>query len=64
MIFLSVPIIISENIDKFNINSGYYNDICYTATSDSGTDITLTDRKEEYKKGDKIFYFLDYYLIN
>jgi len=53
-IFLSVPIIISENIDKFNINSGYYNDICYTATSDSGTDITLTDRKEEYKKGDKI----------
>ena len=53
-IFLSLPIIISENIDKFNINSGYYNDICYTATSDSGTDITFTDRKEEYKKGDKI----------
>ena len=28
--------------------SDYYNDICNTTTSESGTDITLNDRKEEY----------------
>ena len=53
-ITLKVPIIISESIDKLNISSGYYNDICYIATSDSGTDITLNDRKEEYKANNNI----------
>ena len=53
-ITLSIPIIISESLDKLNISSGYYNDICYTAESDSGTDITLNDRKKEYKKGNNI----------
>ena len=53
-ITLSVPIIITESLDKLNISSGYYNDICYIATSDSGTDITLYDRKEEYKTNNKI----------
>ena len=33
---------------KLNSSSAYYNDFCYTATSDSGTDITLKDRKNEY----------------
>ena len=47
---LSVPIKISESLDKLNISSGYYNDICYVTTSDSGTDITLEDRKKEYMK--------------
>ena len=37
-----------DNIDKLNSSSGYYNDFCYTSTSDSGTDITLNDRKNEY----------------
>ena len=50
---LSVPIVISENIDKLNSSSGYYNDICYTATSDSGTDISLADRKIEFVEGNK-----------
>ena len=45
---LYVPIIINENIDKLNSSSGYYNDICYTTTSESGTDIPLKDRKKEF----------------
>ena len=48
-----VPIKIRENLDKLNSSSGYYNDICYIAISDSGTDITLKDRKEEFINGNK-----------
>ena len=33
---------------KYNSSSGYYNDICYIDTSDSGLDITLKDRKSEF----------------
>ena len=51
---LTIPIIISESLDKLNANSDYYNDICYISSSDSGTDITLKDRKEEFIKGNKI----------
>ena len=47
-IYTSVYAKISENLDKLNSNSGYYNDICYTATSESGTDISNKDRKNEY----------------
>ena len=50
---LYVPIKITESLDKLNSSSGYYNDICYITTSDSGTDISLKDRKEEYIKGKK-----------
>ena len=32
----------------YDPTSEYYNDICNTATSESGTDITLSDRKEEF----------------
>jgi len=38
-ISISIPIIINENIDIYNSSSGYYNDICYTSTSEDGTDI-------------------------
>ena len=31
-----------------NSSSGYYNDICYTTISESGTDIALKNRKNEY----------------
>ena len=50
---LSVHVIIKESIDKLNTSSDYYNDICYTSTSDSGTDILLSDRKNEYINGNK-----------
>ena len=32
---------LTGNIDIFNSSSGYYNDICYKALSDTGTDIIL-----------------------
>ena len=48
-ISLLIPINnIDNNLDKLNKNSGYYNDFCYTATTESGTDITLKDRKNEF----------------
>ena len=52
-IIISIPVELTEHIDKANIKSGYYNDICYKATSDDGTDITLKDRKNEFIDGNK-----------
>ena len=52
-ISLLIPLKLSGNIDIFNTSSGYYNDICYTATSDSGTDILLSDRKQEFIDNNK-----------
>ena len=44
-----IPIDIQkEDLDKHNASSGYYNDICYTLTSESGTDKALKDRKNEF----------------
>ena len=48
---ISVPIKITGNVDKLNTSSNYFNDICYISTSDSGTDISLSDRKIEYIEG-------------
>ena len=46
---LSIPISsIPDNIHINNQSSGYYNDICYTHTSKDGTDISLSDRKQEF----------------
>ena len=51
---LSVRINISENLDILNLSSGYYNDVCYTTTSDTGTDIVIKDRQSDFKEGKKI----------
>ena len=40
----------NSEIDKYNKSSGFYNDICYTFTSDSGTDKPLKDRQDDYNK--------------
>ena len=46
---ISIPVKLNDdNIDKYNPKSGYYNDICYKTTSESGTDITLKDRRNEF----------------
>ena len=45
---LLVPVEIKDSFDKLDSKSGYYNDICYGAKSESGTDISLKDRKNEY----------------
>ena len=52
-IYISIPLIISENIDELNSSSGYYNDNCYIVTSESGTYIILNDRKNEFIEKNK-----------
>ena len=49
-----IPIKFTESLDKLKSSSGYYNDICYTTTSEDGTDITINDRKKEYISRDRI----------
>ena len=49
----TIKIVLPANIDennefKYNPNSDYYNDICYTYSTENKTDITLADRKTEY----------------
>ena len=53
-ISINIPIEINDNVDIFNTSSGYFNDICYSTTSDDGTDISLQDRKNDYIYGDNI----------
>ena len=48
-----IPLNISENLDKLNTSSGYFNDVCYKSTSDSGTDITLKNRRDEFIEENK-----------
>ena len=45
---LSIPVTITESLDKINQSSAYYNDVCYTYTTKDGTDISLKDRKQEF----------------
>ena len=47
-ILIYIHFIMNGNIDKYNTNSGYYNDICYTTISEYRTDITLKDRQENF----------------
>ena len=45
---ISIKVKINDNIDKYNLSSDYYNDICSKATSENGTDILLKDRRNEF----------------
>ena len=36
------------DVELYNINDPFYNDICFLFTSDVGTDMTLNDRRNEY----------------
>ena len=46
---IQVPVSIDEEeVYKYDPSSEYYTDICTTSTSDSGTDIILSDRQSEY----------------
>ena len=53
-ISIYTPFEMNDNVDKYNSSSGYYNDICYTTTSEDGTDITLKDRQKNFINGDDI----------
>ena len=57
-IIISIPISIKENIlYKYDPNNRYYNDICYTYTTERGTDLTLFDRQNEFNKENYSFCF-------
>ena len=45
---VSLPISITDDLEKYNTSSDYYNDLCSKATSKVGTDITLKDRQKEF----------------
>ena len=45
---IAVSVKLDYDIDKHNASSGYYNDLCYKTTSESGTDISLKDRRNEF----------------
>ena len=46
-ISIFIPFEITKNIDEYNSSGGYYNDICYTTTSEDGTDISIKDRRKK-----------------
>ena len=52
-ISILIPIELTESLDILNSSSDYYNDICYTTTSQDGTDITLNDRKKDFIDNNK-----------
>ena len=46
---LNIPVSIDEDhLFKYDPNSEYYTDDCYTYTTENGTDILISDRKNEY----------------
>ena len=63
-ISISLSFTLNDDIDKFNSSSGYYNDICYTTTSEDGTDISLKDRKNKYIESKQIICQEDCILID
>ena len=44
------PLSFNGSLDEIDPNSDFYNDICNTYTSENGTDLTLTERKNNYIK--------------
>ena len=51
---INIPVKIKEEkLFQYNSSSEYYNDICYTYTSEFNTDIILKDRRNEYSDGKK-----------
>ena len=46
---INIPVSINESsLYKYEPKSDYYNDRCFTFTSDNGTDIPLNNRREEF----------------
>ena len=50
---LFIPLKITQKIEILNSSSDYYNDECYSATSEYGTDISLNDRKNDFINGNR-----------
>ena len=53
-ITIGYPMDISgENLDLYDRNSGFYNDICYPYTNENGTDVILEDRQKEFAENNR-----------
>jgi hypothetical protein len=53
-IFIGFPVnLTGENLDLYNKDSAFYNDICYPYTSENGTDITLKDRQKSFAESNR-----------
>ena len=54
---MKISLLFSANLtddeDLYNKNSGYYNDVCYTYTSDDGTDIPIQIRQQQFAENNK-----------
>ena len=50
---LSISVKIDGKLEKYNPRSDYYNNICFKTTSESGTDITLKDRRNEFVQNNR-----------
>ena len=50
---LSISVKIDGKIEKYNPRNDYYNNICFKTTSESGTDITLKDRRNEFVQNNR-----------
>ena len=37
-----------DNLELYNKESSLYNDICYTLTSENGTDMSINDRRKQF----------------
>ena len=49
LVKLNIPVSIDESkLFKYDPNSDFYNDNCFSYTTENGTDIILNDRKEEF----------------
>ena len=50
LVELNIPVSIDEdNLFKYNPESDYYTDNCFSYTTENGTDIILSDRQQEFK---------------
>jgi len=50
LVELNIPVSIDEEIlSKYNPDSDYYTDNCFSYTIENGTDIILSDRQQEFK---------------
>ena len=47
------PSSMKGNMDLFNASSGYFNDICYTFTTDKKTDLSLKERQKDFVEKNK-----------
>ena len=46
---VNIPVLIDEsNLEKYNPESDYYNNICRPCTNEKGLDLTIFDRKKQY----------------